>query len=752
MSDALLHFAALASAWLIAAGPAVAQGQGLVLERKPEARASRLELPTLLRADRIEGIGDREVRAEGNAELQRGESSIAADSLRFNNETGDVEARGNVRLEHGGQVITGPYMKYRTTDSTGLLESPDFTFAPRTRLGIEAVTGRGHADLVQIEGEDRFRLFNTTFTTCEPGNDDWYLRIRELSLDYGRDVGVASWATVYFMGAPVLVTPYLDFGLQNRRKSGLLPPTIGTTGKSGPELTLPYYFNLAPNYDLTFVPRYMAKRGLQLGGELRYLQPWYSGVVKAETLPEDEVRGGTRSAVSLVQVYNRGPVAAAFNLNKVTDNDYFRDLSSRVASVSQTYLPREGIASYTGTWSEGGLWSATARFQTFQVLQDVNDPVRTPYSRAPQVVLNAQRPDIRGFDFFFTGEAVDFHHPTQVVGVRTLMYPSLALPLLTPGLFITPKLGVHTTRYAVTRAAAGTPPSIGRTVPIFSTDAGLVFERNARYFGESFLQTLEPRAYYLNIPFKDQNNIPVFDTAAADFNYAQIFSENSFVGGDRINDANQITLALTSRLLAPANGQETLRATVAQRLYFREQRVTLNALTPPRKFTESDWLASIAGRLAPRWTLETALQYNPREGRNERFNVSSRYQPEPLKTLNMGYRFQRDRLSHIDLSAQWPLGGPWHGVGRYNYSLRDGRLVESLAGFEYNGGCWIGRFVAQRFASAAGVATNALFVQLELKGFSRIGSNPLEVLRRNIPGYTNINSPFTTDRAFEPGI
>jgi LPS-assembly protein len=746
----LLRSAAIAGAWLLAS--AQAHSQGLQLGPRSAAGKPQLELPTLLWADKVEGIGEREVIAEGNAELRKGDSGILADWLRFENDTGLVEAKGNVRLEHLGHVITGPYMRYRTTDSTGRLESPDFTLAPRVKQGAgEAVVGRGRADLVEIEGEEHFRLHNTTFTTCQPGNEDWYLRIRELDIDYGRDIGVASWATIYFMGVPILATPYLDFGLQNRRKSGILPPTIGSTGRSGAEVTLPYYFNLAPNYDFTFTPRYMTKRGLQLGGELRYLDEYNANIIKAEHLSEDEVRGGSRSALSIVHTYNRGPLSAALNLNKVTDNDYFRDLSSRVASVSQTYLPRDGLVSYTGTWWDGGLWGATARFQQFQVLQDVNNPVPTPYSRAPQIVLNATRPDIRGLDFAFTGEAVDFHHPTQVVGIRTLMNPSVSLPLQTPSSFVIPKIGLHTTAYNLQRVAPGVRTE-RRTLPIFSTDSGLVFERDAAYFGESYVQTLEPRAYYLFIPYRDQRNLPLFDTAVADFNYAQIFSENSFVGGDRINDANQVTLALTSRLLLPGSGQETLRATVAQRYYFDEQRVTLDANTPPRDFSQSDWLASIAGRVAPRWTMETAVQYNPRETRGERLTVAARYQPELLKTLNMSYRYQRDVLANVDVSAQWPLGGSWYGVGRYNYSLRFGRLVESLAGFEYNGDCWIGRVVMQRFAAAAGVATNAVFLQLELNGFSKIGSNPLEVLRRNIPGYTPINQTLTPVGAFGSGI
>ena len=697
----------------------------------------------------MQGTGDREVVAEGNAVLRHGQTTITADWMRFDNETSDIEARGNVRIEQVGNAMMTPSLRFRTSDSTGEAQTPDFILAPRQKQGMAPVGGRGHADRLVILGENRFEMVNATFTTCRPEDDDWYLKVDQLNIDYGRDLGVAKWATLVFQGVPILKTPYLDFSLNERRKSGVLPPTIGTTGKNGPEIAVPYYFNLAPNYDATVTPRYMAKRGLQIGSEVRYLDRFSTAVMRAEYLPEDQIRGSSRSAVSFSDVFARGPVAGLVNLNKVSDNDYFRDLSSRVASVSQVYLPREGLVTYTGNWWDGGIWSSTARMQSFQTLQDPNRPVVTPYNRLPQILLNASKPDVHGADFAFAGETVDFHHPTLVTGLRTIANPSLAFPIVTPSAFVTPKVGFHSTVYNLSNPVTGTPDSIQRTLPIFSTDSGMVFERDTTVFGDRYLQTLEPRAYYLYVPYKNQDRIPLFDTAVADLNYAQLFSENSFVGGDRINDANQVTLAMTSRLLSPRSGQELIRGTIGQRYYLSDQRVTLNPTDPRRTYQASDWLASLAGRIAPKWTVETAIQYNQRSETAERFTVSARYQPEVHKVLNMSYRYFRDQFNQVDVSSQWPLGGPWYGVGRYNYSLLDHRVVESLAGFEYNADCWIGRVVVQHFAAATGVATNAVFLQLELTGFSRIGSNPLEALRRNIPGYTRINQLQSPSRAFE---
>ncbi|MFM9968375.1 MAG: LPS-assembly protein LptD [Burkholderiales bacterium] len=737
---------ALFAASLFAIGQSAAQ-QPATRPPSTPSNAVAVELPTTVSARRIDGVADKETVAEGDAILRRGEKTIAADWIRFSSENDEVEAKGNVRLEQGGAVITGPALRLRTEDSIGRVDNPAYTITTSSKVDGSPIAARGVASQIELNGEGIYRLVNASFTTCVPGDDSWYMQVDELGLDYGREVGTARWATIHFFGTPIMTAPFVDFSLNNQRKSGFLAPTFAASGKNGAEVSLPYYLNLAPNRDLTITPRYMVKRGLMVSNEFRYLEPTSRGNARFEFLPQDEVRGGRRSAISVTNAFASGPYSGGLSLNKVSDNDYFRDLSSRLNFVSQTYLPREGFASYSGNWWGTGTYGVTTRAQSFQTLQPPNGTIPNQYSRLPQVLLSANRPDIRGLDFAVTGEAVDFHHPTQVRGVRSTLNPSISLPLLTPGAYITPKIGFHSTSYSLTNTAPGAAASFQRSMPIVSVDSGLTFERDAAYFGQAYQQTLEPRAFYLKVPYKDQSAIPLFDTAVADFNYAQIFSENGFTGGDRVNDANQVTLALTSRLLAPSTGQEAFRATIAQRYYFGRQQVTLNPATPPRDFTASDWLASVAGRVAPAWTVEGATQYSQRESRIERLTLATRFQPEVHKTLNLSYRFLRDQFNQIDASGQWPLAGRVYGVGRYNYSMRDHRVVEALAGFEYNADCWIGRFVFQRFASAAGVATHTVFLQIELNGFSKIGSDPFEALRRNIPGYSRLNQAVNSGRA-----
>src|SRR6266545_6245811 len=412
-----------------------AQGQGLQPRRSPDKPSGVRpdSLPLTLDADRLEGVPGEETTAQGNATLRRGSLSIRADSLKFREQNEDVEARGNVRLERDGDVLTGPALKYRVRDATGVFEKPDFTFVPRAKSGRQPVTARGQAESIELLGEKQFRIKDGFFTSCKPGDDGWFIRADELDLDFTREVGTARGGGVYFKGVHIIAAPSIDFSLNNQRKSGLLPPSIGTTGKSGPELAVPYYLNLAPNYDLTLTPRYMEKRGLQIAEQFRYLQTNYNGEFRAEELPRDRAADRSRSAITLVHSYNRdGALVGGLNLNKVSDDNYFRDLATRINVTSQATLPREGFLTYNGRWWDSGSYSASMRVQRFQVLQDPDNPIVAPYARTPQLTLSTLRQDIGGFDFGSSAEFVDFTHPTLVNGKRSTFYPTLSLPLITP--------------------------------------------------------------------------------------------------------------------------------------------------------------------------------------------------------------------------------------------------------------------------------------------------------------------------------
>jgi LPS-assembly protein len=737
-----------------------AQGQEPQLRPPPAGKLGISGAPVTISADQMEGYANQETSASGNAELRQDNVSINADRLLYLYATDEVQASGGVRLARDGDRMNGTGLRLRVHDNIGQFDHADYEFSRRGRGGFAPVRAHGTADVIKLEGKDKYHLENATFSTCKPGNNDWYLQAGELDLDMTRNLGVARRSKLVFKDTPIVYVPWINFPLHNERKSGLLPPTIGSSTKSGVEISLPYYFNLAPNRDLTIVPRELSKRGLQLAAQLRYIGLDYEGNASFEHLANDRVANITRFA-TIIQHNQKfsSNLTGYLNINKVSDDNYFRDLSSRINITSQTTLPRDGMLTYNAGW-----WVATARAQRFQTLQDPANPVTPPYDRLPQFTLNAMRQYADRVDLGLNSEFVKFNRgagfagivsnsggvsTSDVIGSRLTFYPSVSLPLITPGAYLTPKLGFHETSYSLARNPADTPDTIHRALPIASLDSGLTFERDTDFKGRSFRQTLEPRLYYLYVPFREQSKIPLFDTGLADFNYAQIFSENLFNGGDRIADANQLTLAATTRLLSPTSGQELIKATVGQRYYFQNQQVTLDSATPARTDKTSDFLAGLSGHLSRYWTLDSALQYKVQRNFFDRLGIGARFQPETTKVLNLGYRFTRDSLNQVDISAQWPLGGAWSGVGRYNYSLRDDRLVETLGGFEYNAGCWIGRIVLQRFATGTGSVTSAVFVQLELNGFSRIGSNPLETLKRNIPGYGRLNQTRPDSQSFD---
>jgi LPS-assembly protein len=689
-----------------------------------------------LRADRLEGTSQKKIEASGKVELRTRRQTVLADWLQYDVETDEVWGKGNVTLRRGIDSITGPEAKFKRDSQTGFFNEPEF------QVGENA--SRGGAKEIQFNGPDHYAIKEASYTTCVAGNDDWYLRAVDVDLDRSRLVGTAHDATIYFKGSPILYSPYLTFPLSNERKSGFLTPVLGTNSSRGIEMSLPYYFNLAPNYDATLTPRYMTKRGLQLNGQFRYLFPNIAGEVDAEGL-RDRVTDTGRYGLLWKHNQNIPEVpglAAYVNLQKVSDDTYFADLSDRLTITSQTNLPREGGLAYSK-----GPFGILARMQTFQTLQDPNNPITPPYFREPQIFARLDDVEWQGFDFAGSGEYVRFRQPALSDADRAVIYPTVAWTRRGNAWFFTARTGLHLSTY--TLADPNAPDkNINRSVPISSLDAGLVFERDTNFLGRDFVQTLEPRAYYVYIPFRDQSNIPVFDTAIDDFNFSQLFTENRYLGSDRIGDANQLTLAATSRFLDPVNGEERMRFALGQRYYFSRQRVVLTET--PRSANSSDVLFSGEGKVSDTFTAAATYEVNVNHRETQEFDIGVRWQPSPGKVLNASYRYNRETidpttgalttLKQVDLAGQWPAGN-WSLIGRWNYSVVDKKTLEGVVGAEYNGGCWAFRIVGQRLITNVQQVSKSVFVQFELNGLARLGTNPIDVLRRSVPGYQTVNEP-----------
>jgi LPS-assembly protein len=706
-------------------------------------KPSQKEGANFLRADEIDG--DKKngwIEARGNVNFRNRFEVIRADWARFNEATSTVDAKGNVRWRSQYDTVVTDSLTYNTETERGRAGATDFTLS---RFG-----GKGKAEQLRFEGPGKYGVDRGTYTTCKSDSPMWCLHVDKMDIDSERDVGVAKGARLLIYDTPVFYLPSFDFPLGKERKSGFLAPSYGSTGTRGLELQLPYYLNLAPNYDATVTPRLMTKRGLEIGTEFRYLFDNFSGTFTGEVLPRDRIADATRSRVWWRHAQNLAPgLTFALDAQRVSDDTYFVDLAERVTATALTTLPRFAALSYT--WDD---WNFAARVQKFQSLQDPTAiaPFTPPYEKVPELSAAKTWRNLFGFELEFNSAVTRFEHPFLVPGVRSLAVTKLRYPWRSPGAFIVPQFTFHASDYRVDTKDVDFKDST-RLIPFGSLDAGLFFDREATLFGRRFTQTLEPRLFYTVIPFKDQSRIPNFDSAPIDFNYTQLFQENRYSGNDRIGDTNELTLAVSTRYLDPQSGRERLRLSIGERFYFDNQQVSVGETVRERR--TSDALAILGVRPNDALNLEAVMQFNTNASRTERATLSGRYSPEPRKVISGSYRYIRElvengtrtQVKQVDVAAQWPLadlignvGKNWYGVGRVNYSVPERRVVEGVAGFEYDGECWIGRLVAQRVATGVQRATNAVFWQIELNGLSRIGTNPLDVLRRNIPGYQTLNT------------
>jgi LPS-assembly protein len=701
---------------------------------KPERDAAKF-----VDADEIVTEGDNHLTATGNVVLRQLGATLRADRVEYDADEQTAVATGHVQLERAGDVANGPRAVYHLDNDTGEMETPVFQF-PKTPERKAAT--RGDAERAELGEGGLSRLFRAHYTSCPVPRNDWHLDVRELEIDSNRNVGTAYNSTVVFLGVPILYTPWMTFPLDNHRKSGFLAPTLGTSGKSGFEFALPYYWNIAENLDATLTPKIFTKRGIQLGTEFRYLEPTYKGQFDGEFLPNDRIADADRWFLGL---HHEQKLTERWrwivNAQGVSDDQYFRDLSTKIALTSQSNLPRDMLLAYGDD-----VWAFSARVLEYQTLQDPNSaPIPIPYKILPQLQLTGAKQNLGPLDWTFASELSNFRHPTLVNGERFIIDPEVAFPMRRSYGYVEPRFGYWFSRYHLVSNAQGLDDH-GISVPISSVDSGLFFDRSVKFRGSDFQQTLEPRLYYLYVPFRDQSQLPNFTTAERDFNFASIFNENRFVGGDRVGDANQLSIALTSRMIEGATGLERLTTSIGQVYYFETPRVTLSGL-PPSDSKSSDLLFGATSQMSPATTLEAAWQYTPNLNRTEKLTVAAHYLPIPGRIINLAYRYARGTddpradpslqqgIKQVDLSAQWPITRTVSALGRWNWSIQDHKLVEGLVGFEYNAGCWQLRAVAHRFVIASQQYSTSFQIQLELTGLSRIGINPLDTLRQNIAGY-----------------
>lgn len=658
--------------------------------------------------------------AQGNVVIERADQWIGTDKLTYRHDTQTYETEGGVRYQDDRVRMTADQAKGDDAKGTVELRGAQYQFSERL--------GNGRAATAKMQG-DQGKLSDATYSTCPPGQQEWSFSADSIDVDNAKQRGVARNATLRLGKVPIFWTPYISFPTTDERRSGLLAPTLGFNDENGFDYKQPIYFNLAPNVDATLSPRILSRRGWQLGTELRYLGTRQQGELGGEWLGNDRILGGDRFAwhwrhfASLSSNWY-----ASANVNRVSDARYFNDLGDSLLSVSPNFL-----TSNVALVGRGEHWRASVAVEDYQTATLLLPPGSEPYARLPRADFLYAKP-FGAFEVGIGAETARFEHDALAGGRRWDLRPYVQADFGGDAWFVKSRLSYRMTGYSLdddwSTALSDLSPS--RELPIFSLDAGLHFERDG---GSGFVQTLEPRLFYLRVPYRDQSGLPLFDTAVMSFDWPSLFRDNRFAGADRQADANQVTLAVNHRWLESETGRERFQAGIGRILYLDDPRVLLPGELPIEN-RSSDWVVQAQYRLDDRWTLAASEQWSPRDGTRLR-TAALQYRWGQGGVINVAYRFRRDVLEQTDLSAVYPLGPTWSLYGRWNHDLDTDQRLETLFGLQWKSCCVSFRALARDYIrSVDGSRNRGLYLELELNGLGGFGRDTGRLLENAILGYT----------------
>lgn len=681
----------------------------------------------------------------GHVHMRHDDQTLDANKVIYNQPSNRVNVPGPGTYTNSFVRVIGRNGEFNFNQKRGGFEQARYQFLHRK--------GRGKAKRIQILNQNQSKLTDATYTTCPASHQDWLLRGSTVNIDKAANEGSARNVTLSFMGVPFLYTPYLSFPVTDKRKTGFLVPKVGYSGRTGFDLSTPYYLNLAPNYDATLTPRVMSERGVQLGGQFRYLTAASHGSVEAQYLPYDLK---THHRRDLVGLYHQGRLSdhlgVSADYTRVSDENYFRDLGSGLGVTSTSTLLQQGVLSY----QQGHWLTLQGQVEGYQNLDQNPLTQTTPYDRLPQLSLHTRTPEAwHGLSLSLNSDFTDFFsHQRRVAGTRTNIDPAISYDHDQGSWFLRSKASYDRTDYRLHDTASGQPEHPSRGLPVVDVDTGLRLERTTWH---GWLQTVEPRLYYLYVPYRNQSDLPVFDTGIPDFLFPELFQRNLFTGLDRIENANQTTAAITTRFINPKTGEQRLSASLGEIYRFSRPRVTLpaSALNGYQRTYypnphASDIVGDVQYQITHDWFGGLSTQYDPHDGRFDRNRLSLQYRAPNQALFNLGYRFRRGLIRQTDVSFLWPVSPHWSLVGRWNYSLLDSRNIEILGGLEYQNCCYairaaFRRYVELRYDQQGNYLgqrmNNDFYVQLELKGLTRLGNKIGNLLQRDILGYRSDTHP-----------
>jgi len=658
-------------------------------------------------------------RLEGAAVVQRGDQRVAGEVLRYDAGSGVVEAEGAVTYQDRTLLLGADRARSDTRKDATRLDNVSFQ--------LLAARGNGTARSAELLDRDHAELTMVSFSTCNPDQRDWEITADRMKLDQSTGTGYAHDMRLRFKDVTLLRLPYATFPIDDRRRSGFLLPSIGASNNGGFDFAVPYYLNLAPNYDATLVPRVITDRGFMAGGELRYLDRTQRVTLSGDYLPDDDEADRDRWSYRVTETGTYGPnFFSLVDINKVSDNRYFEDFGDSLSSAATSLLPSTAYLHGRGEW-----WNIAFGGDDFDVTDPTLAPGSEPYTRLPRFTANL---DYRLADWARVGldtELVAFEKDAALDGDRYDVTPWVSFPIERAAWYLRPRLAYRQTDYDLDGATEGSPD---RGLPITSLDAGMYFDRATRWGDRPLRQTLEPRLYYLNVPYRNQDELPIFDTQELTFGFAQLFRNNRYTGADRQQDANQLALALSTRVIDDSDGRELVRASIGQIRYFEDQEVQLPGVAPT-----DDEGSELVGEIAferERWGFAWAQQYDPEDDNTTLSSVRAQYRFGDAGVANAAYRYRRDEFEQVDFSAAIPVSERVRLIGRWNWSLPDDQTLETFAGIEYESCCYEVRFLGRRYVrNTEGDYANAVYLELELKGLGSLGRRSGDFLRRAILGY-----------------
>lgn len=720
---------------------------GLDIPPRPEVDEKLEPGDSYITADTADLIEGGISHLEGNVEITRDNQQIRADSADYDQAHDTADFKGNVNFWDDSVYMHSDQGYLDFEEGTGTFQNADYR--------ILDTLGRGFATELFLDPGNITRGKNIDYSTCEPNGSNWdlstniwKLSAKELTLDHEKDRGSAKHVVFRIKDIPVFYTPYITFPLSDTRKSGFLVPSYGSSNRNGFEFRTPYYWNIKPDMDATITPRLLTDSGLMLMGEFRYLFKGGHGHLNAEYLPSDTLfMDRDRHFINFEHTQKLSSRSNTYLLyNSVSDSNYFEDFGAGLTTTSKQILQRRADLSYRGKD-----WNIFARAQDFQIVNSNLAVTSRPYKRLPQITFNAFSPKNNNqFNYNLNSELVYFDRGddpllNNVNGLRFDIFPSINYLMRTTATYFQPKVGLRFTQYSLNENNSFDDKAPNRLLPFLSLDGRVVLERDISLFGNGFMQTLEPRLYYLYIPENNQSDLPVFDTGIFDFSFASLFRENRFNNRDRIADANQLTVAVTSRFINQSSGAELAHISVGQLFFLEDRQVGLPGQASQRN-TLAPLVAEFSVTLFDHLSLRGDWQWDPNKNVTQKLVLQATYRPANNKLLNLAYRVRRAPsgvirrnvvdIEQTDISFSWPLSKGWNLIGRWNYALPERRSIDMFGGIEYNSCCWGFSAVARRFLSNLdGVFQTGIFLQIELKGLAGIGRKTVDFLTQSIPGY-----------------